>query len=144
MKHPKITWALVMDAGHAYIAQQPSRIEDFEIIQKFEHDHSSTSSHERDQQGRVFESGVNMRHAYEKKHDWHTLQKEEFAQEMGTFINSSESRFDELIIIAPPKMLGWLREHFSKDVELKIKKELGKEIAQLSHTELKEYLEGLE
>lgn len=131
-----------MDAGQAYIAERHSKLEVPQIIQAFTHDHSKTQDHETDSPGRVFESGgINMRHAYEKKHDWHEMQKEDFARQLSKIINDSHKKFDELFVIAPPRILGFLRDNLSKEATVKIKKELPKDITHLPIADLGQYLE---
>ena len=143
--HPKV-WTLVMDGDHAYIAEIQSEDTPPLLIHEFSQDPPLNHVHGPDSPGRSFQSFGASRHAYEKRHDWHDYQKELFAKHAALILDQSEPAFDRLVVIAPPRILGVLRESFSKKVQAKITKEFGKDIAHLPVTELlthlKSYLEA--
>lgn len=147
MTHPNPTvWTLVMDGDHAYIAEIQSEDAPPILIHEFSQDPPLTHVHGPDAPGRSFQRMGSTRHAYEKRHDWHTYQKELFAIHAAKILDESEYSFDRLVVIAPAKIIGILRQHFSKKVQAKITKEFAKDIAHLPIKELlahlKSYLEA--
>ena len=143
------TWALVMDGDHAYVADISSPT-DFPVLlyEKFQ-DPPLTHIHGPDAPGRGFESTHSgTRHAYQKRHDWHTFQKELFAKKAADFLNEpqhqSNKDFDQLIVIAPAKILGILRANFKKEVTTRIIKEMSKDIVHLPLSKLKDYIDTTE
>jgi protein required for attachment to host cells len=92
-------------------------------------------SHEQgsDAPGRVF-SSVGEIHSAVEETDWHELQKERFAASIAGRINKAalSDEFNQIVVVAPPKILGELRPAFSKETEGKIVAELGKDLT--NHT----------
>lgn len=139
IKRSLVTWALVMDADHIYI----SDISDGEAVMVHEdfQEIPLTSEHGSDKPGRGgFTKGCESRHSFQKRHDWHDYQKELFAKKAADYLNQPERKFDQLIVIAPPKILGVLRAEFSKPVTSKVIKEMSKDITHLPIHKLPEYL----
>lgn len=138
------TLALVMDGDHAYVVDISEKGETPVLLhESFQHP-PLTSEHGHDKPGRNYQSqsGNLTRHAYPKRHDWHDMQKDLFAKKAADFLNRPERLFDELIVIAPAKILGVLRTSFSKKVSSKIVKELSKDLVNLPMEKLWDYLEG--
>jgi protein required for attachment to host cells len=86
-----------------------------------------------DAPGRVFSSVGEINSAVEET-DWHELQKERFAASIAGRINKAalSAEFNQIVVVAPPKILGELRHAFSKETEGKIVAELGKDLT--NHT----------
>jgi protein required for attachment to host cells len=64
-----------------------------------------------------------------------------FAKEVGRYLDKArlERRYDELVLVAPPKFLGALRKELDKEVEKLVADELPKDLAGLSARELERY-----
>lgn len=64
-----------------------------------------------------------------------------FAKEVGRYLGQArhEHRYDELVIIAPPKFLGTLRKELDKEVQKLVVEELPKDLAWLNARELERY-----
>lgn len=64
-----------------------------------------------------------------------------FAREVGRYLEKArvEHRFDELVLVAPPKFLGALRKELDKEVGKLVKDELAKDLSALSARELEAY-----
>jgi len=62
--------------------------------------------------------------------DWHHLAKERFAHELAEALyrHAHANRFEKLVIIAPPKILGDLRRAFHGEVIDRIAAEIPKEL----------------
>ena len=79
--------------------------------------------------GRSFDRTSPGRSAYEET-DWHRMAKEEFAREMAArlYRYAREKRYDQLIVVAPPRVLGELRKEMHREVTRCIIAEIDKEL----------------
>jgi protein required for attachment to host cells len=70
--------------------------------------------------------------------DWHHLAKERFAQELAEALyrHAHANRFEKLVIVAPPKILGDLRRAFHAEVIDRIAAEIPKELTSHPVTEI--------
>ncbi|MFO0457270.1 MAG: host attachment protein [Alphaproteobacteria bacterium] len=93
--------------------------------------------------GMVFESAGGARNMSEPHIDARREVKEHFASRIADEINRARAKkfFDQLVVIAPPQMLGELRAHFNKETGAAIKAELSKELTQLSPRDLLAHLQ---
>jgi protein required for attachment to host cells len=68
-----------------------------------------------------------------------------FVHKLAELLDKAEKEkvFDRLIVIAPPAVLGQMRQHFSSDVQQCIIAELNKNLTHLSERELYDYLENI-
>ncbi len=136
-----ITWALVMDGDHIHISDISSKEAVPVMVHEDFQDPPLTHEHGRDKPGRGgFNKGSETRHAFQERHDWHDYQKELFAKKAADYLNKEEGGFDHLVVIAPAKILGVLRENFSKKTSSKVIKEMSKDITHLPIHKLQEYL----
>ena len=93
--------------------------------------------------GMVFESAGGARHMSDPHLDARREVKEHFASRIAGEVNRARMKksFDQLVVIAPPQMLGALRAHFNKETGAAIKAELSKELTQLSPRDLLAHLQ---
>jgi len=66
-----------------------------------------------------------------------------FAKEVGRYLDKArlERRYDELVLVAPPKFLGALRKELGKEVEKLVAEELPKDLSWFNARELERYFE---
>jgi len=64
-----------------------------------------------------------------------------FAREVGRYLDRArlDHRFDQLVLVAPPKFLGVLRKELDNEVEKLVADELPKDLAGFSARELERY-----
>jgi protein required for attachment to host cells len=64
-----------------------------------------------------------------------------FARRVGDYLEKARTdhRYDELVVIAPPKFLGALRKEMGKEVEKLVAGEMPKDLSWLSQRELEGY-----
>jgi protein required for attachment to host cells len=64
-----------------------------------------------------------------------------FARRVGDYLEKARAdhRYDELVVIAPPKFLGALRKEMGKEVEKLVAQEVSKDLSGLSKHELEGY-----
>lgn len=100
-------------------------------------------SHEQgtDAPGRAYSSIGKMRSAVEET-DWHELEKERFAASIADRINKAAQAgaFKQLVIVAPPKILGDLRREFTKETAAKIIAEIDKDLTKHTIFEIERFL----
>jgi protein required for attachment to host cells len=74
--------------------------------------------------------------------DWHALEEERFAADVAQRLNraAEESQFEHIVIVAPPKVLGELRQEFSKKLQGKILAEIDKDLTHHTFPEIAKVL----
>ena len=94
-----------------------------------ERENPPTRAQGTDRPGRAIDSLGIARSAMEEV-DWHHLAKERFAHELAEVLyrHAHANRFEKLVIIAPPKILGDLRRAFHPEVTERIAAEIPKEL----------------
>jgi len=106
-------------------------------------EHPDPPSHEQgsDAPGRAYSSVGGIRSAVEET-DWHELEKERFAASIADRINKAalSNAFDQIVIVAPPKILGELRRDFTKETEAKIVAEIPKDLTNHTISEIERLL----
>ncbi len=70
--------------------------------------------------------------------DWHDQEEERFAAEIAELLYKMghAGAYDELVVVAPPKMLGDLRAKFHQEVSSAVIAELPKDLTQYSVPEI--------
>ena len=142
MKKPKRLY-VIADGGRARFVEQDIAGE-FRTLSSFVsselHDRSSALG--RDRPSRVKESANPSRHAVEPRHDLHEAAKEDFVRQVAVAAGSeySEGNFKELVLVAPPRVLGELRASLDKTLAKSVVKELQKDLTKVEDHELKSHL----
>ncbi|SFC05268.1 host attachment family protein [Tropicimonas isoalkanivorans] len=114
------TWVLVADGEKALFlrndldAQDP----DLNVQEEKSQDNPPTREQAANRPGRKADTGVQQRSAMDDT-DWHELAKERFADELADmlFKRVHSGKIERLVIVAPPKVLGELRNKMHKEVE---------------------------
>ena len=83
-----------------------------------------------------------LHHAYESEHDPRTLEKHDFIKAIAMAIEAALDRhkFNKLVIVAPSHSVGEFRSVASGKVKATLWREVPKELAGLSDTELQNHL----
>lgn len=116
--HP-LTWILTADGHHARVWEWKSREQPLTLVPDFVRQVENASKFSRDMKsdrpGRSFASTGMGRSSIEPKSDPHTHEKDEFARTLASDLHEAlqAHRFRKLVVIAPPHMLGSLRQNFS-------------------------------
>lgn len=117
-----LTWILTADGQHARTWEWKNADVSLALVADLISSADSASSFSRDlksdKPGRSFSSMGARRSAMEPAHDPHELEKTKFAAKLADALDTAlrQGRFRRLIVIAPPRMLGDLRNHFSKQL----------------------------
>jgi protein required for attachment to host cells len=99
----------------------------------FEHDNPPTREQGTDRPTRG-KTGFHSPRGNIEQSDWHQLNEERFASDIADKLYhlAHANRFSRLVIVAPPKILGALRQSMHKEVSDKISAEVPKEMAAAS------------
>ncbi|MBI1868330.1 MAG: host attachment protein [Methylocystis sp.] len=125
-------WVLVGDGSKALFLcnhGDPDLL-DLRVLEVHENVNPPTREQGSDAPGRAFPSaGSGARSAVEPT-DWHELEKEHFAASIAARINAAaeSGELDEIVIIAPPRVLGELRHELSAKARSKVKGEIDKDL----------------
>ena len=143
---PAKTWVLVADGASA-------RVFDFHAGQRSLHRvHAMDSEEARmktseimsDNEGRRSDTGPNQRSTVGPA-DAQRHAKGEFSQDVAAWLDkaAAEHRYEKLVLVAAPQMLGDLRKALSKPAAEKVMKEVAKDLTQFSDHELQGRVDDL-
>ena len=128
-KLEKDTWIVVTDSEKALFMRNLTDLQDpnFEVTDTEQQDNPSDREQSANRPGRMQDGGVNQRSALDDT-DWHELAKERFADELADLLYgySHKGAFDHLVIVAPPRTLGELRDKLHQEVAAKVVGEIDK------------------
>ncbi|BCX17967.1 MAG: host attachment protein [Geminicoccaceae bacterium] len=138
-------WVVVADGARARIFQGDPKVGGLELVMPELVGRAREKGTEllADRPGRSVDSShVGNRHAMEPSTDPKEVEKERFARELASTLEAAanEGRFARLMLVAPPKMLGELREVLAEKVKEKIVKEVDKDLTWVSVHELPAHL----
>jgi protein required for attachment to host cells len=137
------TLVAVFDASHVrFFEYEPAhgKLETVlaDVSSGLHHDRRDIES---DRPGRGFSSG-GQHHAYESEHDPRKLEKHNFVKAIADAIDAALDlhKFNALVVVAPVRSVGEFRSVASKNVKEAIWREVPKEFANLSDSELHDHL----
>jgi protein required for attachment to host cells len=137
------TLVAVFDASHARFFEYKEahgRLETVlaDVNSGLHHDRRDIES---DRPGRGFSSG-GQHHAYESEHDPRKLEKHDFVRAIAQEIEGALDRhaFGRLVVVAPSRAVGEFRSVAGDKVRKAIWREVPKEFANLSDSELHDHL----
>lgn len=138
------TWVLVADAGRARVLRLASARGPLEPALETDLVGETRPGREvmADRPGRTFDSEGAGRHAKEPSTDPDRVARERFAREIATRLDAErrQGRFERLVIVAPPGMLGELRAALPEATAAVVKAEVGKDFTTLEPAALLERL----
>ena len=126
MTRTKDIWVMVTDSGRArlFIADEhvtgliPAELPELSVeVHHYARDLKS------DHPGRSFSlAGGGARHAIEPRHDYHKLEKHDFAAAVAHALNRAyaSGEFNQLVLVAPPRTLGELRKMLGDSVQARM------------------------
>jgi protein required for attachment to host cells len=142
MKKAKI-WYVIADGGRARFVERDEKGA-FRTLSSF----VSTELHERssdlgrDRPSRVRESATPSRHAIEPKHYLHETAKEDFVRQVVAELEGAreEGSFDQLVLVAPARVLAQLKEELSKPLAKLLRDDVQKDLTKVPDHDLTEHL----
>ena len=148
MEHVRLEqgeWVVVCDGRKALILENIGDGKFPNLRMKEVHEQKNPPTHEQgtDAPGRTFNSVGNMRSAVDQT-DWHGKAEAEFLQDLAgrldAAIGAGEAK--SIIIIAPPKALGVIRQAYSPTLRQAVRAELAKDFVKLPVHEIEKHLVG--
>jgi protein required for attachment to host cells len=140
---PSRIWYVIADSGRArFVAQDENGA--FRTVLSFVASdmHKRSSDLGRDRPARVKESANTARHAVEPRRDLHEAAKEDFialvAEEIAA--EHGNGQFDQLVLVAPPKVLPELKQKLSKPMAALVVTDLQKDLTKIPDHDLTEHL----
>ena len=126
----KGTWVLIADGEKALFlenavdAQDP----DLNVVRLEAQDNPSDRAQSANRPGRMPDTGPGQRSALDDT-DWHLLAKERFARDLADILydRAHAGAFERIVLVAPPKTLGELRDALHKEVQDRVVGELAKD-----------------
>lgn len=138
-------WVLAADNSRARVFETTKRTALEKEIETLVHPAGRQSAQEitDDRPGRSqHPSGGDKRVAFTPTVDPRKHEAQQFARSLAEILNNGarDSKFEKLYIIAPPSLLGMLRNELDSKTQKKVVKELDKNLAQLKMEEIRKHL----
>lgn len=127
----KVTWIALADGAKALILVNEGSDSEplLRVVTKSGLENPPTHEHGTDRPGRMPGPGAVHRSAVDQT-DWHEFEETRFVREFSARLSraASAGRFDRLILVAPPKVLGELREALEKAAAARVVDEVAKDL----------------
>ncbi|TQS72467.1 host attachment protein [Rhodobacteraceae bacterium] len=139
----KGTWVVVANGEKAMFLENVTDAQDpnLEVRRVDEQDNPADRDQGTDKPGRQADNGPGQKSAFEET-DWHELAKERFADDLAErlYKMAHKGRFDHLVIVASPSVLGNLRSAFHKEVSDRIIAEIPKDFTNHPRDEIEKHV----
>ena len=123
------TWVVVADGEKALFLENLTDGENphLDVFREEEQDNPKDIDQSANRPGRMPDVGHGQRSALDDT-DWHELAKERFAKDLADILykQAHKGRFDKLVIVASPNILGELRDTWHQEVANKVIAEIPK------------------
>ena len=143
---PSMGWILVCDGSKALLFRNEGDAQAIKLkaIDVLEEVHPPTRDLGSDRPGRAYDSMDGSRSSMEET-DWHRVAEAQFlqrlAKKMDEFVRSHV--IEHLIIAAPPRALGLLRDELTPAVSAVLSAEVAKDLVKLPTAEIERHLEAM-
>jgi protein required for attachment to host cells len=140
-----ISWLLVGDGVraqfYAIVTALPLRIKAVPAG-RYRGSNKKTSELESDRPGISFESVGGARHAIQRRSNAHQREEDKFVGRVAAAVNAAavSKKFDDIIIVAPPRALAAFRKSFDATTEAKIRRQIRGEWTKLNTAEIEQHL----
>jgi len=146
MKHKK-TWIIVADGARAQVFVNSGHGSGLEsaLPQALVADNRPSGDIGSDRPGRSFDSAGQGRHAMQPNSDPHQYAQAEFARDIAKLLEEKRGQkaYDQIIIIAAPRMLGELRNALDASTSRLVIGEIDKDLTKLPVGDLSTHLDEL-
>jgi protein required for attachment to host cells len=140
-------WVVVCDGGKALILENAgdARFPNLRTRETYEQKHPATHEQGSDVPGRAFASVGGSRSAVEQT-DWHDQSERNFLKNLANRLDAAVTggEVHSLIMVAPPRALGMIRQAYSPHVRDAIRIELEKDYVKLPVPDIETHLCGRE
>ena len=139
------TWVLIADGEKALFLENKTDAEDpyLDVWREEEQDNPPNREQAANRRGRVGQSANHGKSAYEDT-DWHELAKERFADELADILYkyAHKGKFDRIVLVASPKILGELRDKLHQEVANRVVAEVDKTLTNHPVDEIEKILKS--
>ncbi|MBZ9604682.1 baeRF12 domain-containing protein [Phyllobacterium chamaecytisi] len=139
----KKTWIVVADGEKALFLRNENDMKHVQLttIHEMHHSNPATRQQGSDRPGR-FNDGPSPHRSAVEDTDWHEISKKRFAKEVADALYSYAHKggFERLVVIAPPLVLGEMRQEFHKEVSDRIVSEIPKTLTNHPLTDIQSIL----
>jgi protein required for attachment to host cells len=136
-------WIVVCDGKKALVMENAGdeKFLDLKTRQVFEHPDPKTHEIGTDEPGRSFSSIGYGRSAMEQV-DWHEQEEQRFLQKLLDYLNAAvhAGQIKSLMIVAPPRALGVLRQAYSHELRKALRGEIDKDLVKMPVHEIEKHL----
>jgi protein required for attachment to host cells len=123
------TWVLIADGEKALFMVNETDAEDpfLQVFREEEQDNPPNRDQAANRRGR-FNDGPSVHRSAVDDTDWHQLSKDRFAHELSEILykQAHKGKFERIVLVAPPKTLGELRDEMHQEVAAKVVGEIPK------------------
>lgn len=138
-------WVVVCDGRKALILENvgDEKFPNLQTKEVYEQENPPTREQGTDAPGRAFSSVGNVRSAVDQT-DWHGQAERAFLQDLAGRLDAALGAGDtkSLILVAPPKALGLIRQSYSPNLRAAVREELDKDFIKLPVHEIEKHLVG--
>lgn len=141
----KTTWVAIADGAKALVLVNEGTDAEplLKVVSKSVLENPPTHAQGSDRPGRMPDTGAGHRSALDDT-DWHEFEEARFVREFSARLNKAAhaNRFDRLVLVAPPKVLGGLREALEKAAAARVVVEIAKDLTKHPVDEIERMIAG--
>lgn len=138
-------WVVVADGEKALFLENigDATYPNLRVVKEMENDNPPAREQGSDRPGR-FNDGPSVHRSAVDDTDWHRIGKERFADDIAARLYRMAHRgdFKEVILVAPPLVLGEMRKKLHKEVEARVVAEFPKTLTNHPITEVEALLQA--
>ncbi len=140
----KTTWIIAADASRARIFELPDDTREMHELQDFAHPEGRAAGRDlvAEPSGRFYGKGERVQgHSANELSDPIHHENELFARALAAILEEgrTDNRYDALVLIAPPKFLGTLRNVLPKHADKLVVRTVPKDVVKLGPDEIRRY-----
>ena len=147
MKIDQGDWVVVCDGKKALILENVGdwKFPNLQTREVFEQDNPPTHEQGSDAPGRSFQSVGSMRSAMDQT-DWHAKAEKDFLEDLAGRLDAAINAGDTtcLVMVAPPRALGIIRQAYSQHVRAALRGEVDKDFVKMPVHEIEQHLTGVQ
>jgi protein required for attachment to host cells len=138
-------WVMVADGEKALFLRNAgdNKYPNLEVVQEMQQDNPPTREQGSDSPGR-YNDGPSVHRSAVEDTDWHRIGKERFADEIAARLYklAHSGEFNEIVLVAPPMLLGTMRKKLHKEVGDKVTAEVPKTLTNHAIFEIEALLQA--
>lgn len=138
-------WVIVADGEKALFLrnQGDAKFPNLEVVQEMTQENPPTREQGSDRPGR-YNDGPTVHRSAVQDTDWHRLNKDRFADEIAGRLYSlaHKGEFHDVVLIAPPRVLGEMRQKLHQEVGDKVRAEIPKTLTNHTIAEIESMLQS--